>query len=60
MDKNKLSEQYRFLERWKSANARGSLEACTGFGKTTVGLLAIKEMNTNHPERTTQLLTRKP
>lgn len=56
LDKNKLSEQYRFIEKWKSFNARGSLEACVGFGKTTVGLLAIQEMNTNHPERITHVV----
>lgn len=56
LDKDKLAEQCRFIETWKKANARGSLIASTGFGKTTVGLLAIKEMNTNHPERITHVV----
>lgn len=56
LDKDKLAEQCRFIETWKKTNARGSLIASTGFGKTTVGLLAIKEMNTHHPERITHVV----
>lgn len=56
LDQNKLLEQHRFLDKWKSANARGSLVANTAFGKTTVALLAIQEMNQNHPERITHVV----
>lgn len=56
LDRNKLSEQLRFITRWKQSNARGCLEACTGYGKTTVGILAIREMNQNHPERVSHVV----
>lgn len=56
LDKNKLSEQYAFITKWKQAKAIGTLEACTGYGKTTVGILAIREMNQNHPERVSHVV----
>jgi superfamily II DNA or RNA helicase len=49
----KLARQLRFLARWKANKAQGSLEACTGFGKTYCAVLAIQDMNDRFPERTT-------
>jgi superfamily II DNA or RNA helicase len=39
----KQKAQYYALKSWKEANYKGSIFACTGFGKTRVGIVAICE-----------------
>lgn len=56
IDKHKLARQKQVIERWKKNKARGSLEAVTGFGKTFVAILVIKEMNEKRPERNTLVI----
>jgi superfamily II DNA or RNA helicase len=56
LNADKLTDQQSFLELWKNHSARGSLVATTGYGKTTVGILAIQEMNHNHPDRITHVI----
>lgn len=53
IDKNKLARQEEIISKWKANKAKGTLEACTGFGKTFVGALVIQEMNQKNPERST-------
>lgn len=53
IDKKKLKRQQQVIQRWKDNKAKGTLEAVTGFGKTFVALLIIKDMNKRRPERTT-------
>jgi len=55
-DSKKLESQLSFLNLWKANGARGSLVAVTGYGKTTVGVLAIQDMNQHHPERETHVI----
>ena len=55
-DSKKLANQRSFLNLWKANGARGSLVAVTGYGKTTVGVLAIQDMNHHHPERETHVI----
>jgi superfamily II DNA or RNA helicase len=56
LNPEKLKEQQAFFELWKSSGAKGTLVAVTGFGKTTVGLITIKDMNSRHPKRTTHVV----
>lgn len=56
LDQKKLADQREFLYSWKDSGARGSLVATTGYGKTTVGILAIQEMNQKHPDRVTHVV----
>lgn len=55
-NKEKLAEQQSIIKDWKEAGAKGTLVAVTGFGKTTVALLAIQQMNEKHPDRTTHVI----
>ena len=56
LNPEKLAEQKAFIELWKSNGAKGTLEAVTGFGKTAVALLTIKDMNERYPDRITQIV----
>ena len=53
INKEKLQRQEKVLAKWKANKCIGVLEACTGFGKTFVAVLAIKEMNQRFTQRTT-------
>ena len=37
--------QLNFVNKWKNNNYKGSLQAVTGYGKTRVSVLCIKECN---------------
>ncbi len=45
IDEKRLARQKSILRSWASNGCRGTLEACTGFGKTYTAVLAIKALN---------------
>ena len=53
IDNNRLERQKSILRDWSSAGCRGTLEACTGFGKTYTAILAIKALNAQQPGEST-------
>lgn len=53
VSQTKLKRQQEFIEKWLKNGNKGSLEASTGFGKTYVGVLIIRQMLERKPERTT-------
>lgn len=50
VDPKRLARQQEVIARWTAAGRRGTLEAVTGFGKTYVALLILKEMNEHMPD----------
>ena len=50
IDQSKLTRQQLVIRRWAENKFRGTLEAATGFGKTYVGILAIKYVAERIPE----------
>ena len=44
IDSKRLARQKSILRKWVSKGCRGTLEACTGFGKTYTAVLAISKM----------------
>lgn len=53
IDSKRLARQKNILRKWVSKGCRGTLEACTGFGKTYTAVLAISKMNEQYPDKTT-------
>ena len=53
IDEGRLARQKSILRDWSSAGCRGTLEACTGFGKTYTAVLAIKALNAQQPGEST-------
>lgn len=49
IDENRLARQKSILRSWASNSCKGTLEACTGFGKTYTAILAIKALNKQQP-----------
>jgi superfamily II DNA or RNA helicase len=49
IDEKRLARQKSILRSWASNGCRGTLEACTGFGKTYTAVLAIKALNEQQP-----------
>lgn len=45
LDKKKYAEQLNVCKQWVEKGRRGTLVAVTGFGKTTVALILIRELN---------------
>lgn len=52
IDLNKLARQKQVIKRWTDSGRRGTLEAVTGFGKTYVSLLILKDLQDNKPDGT--------
>ena len=50
VDPKRLARQQEVIARWTAAGRRGTLEAVTGFGKTYVALLILKDMHERLPE----------
>lgn len=46
----KLNRQKQVLKRWAANKCKGTLEACTGFGKTYTAVLAIQKTNEQYPD----------
>lgn len=53
INSKKLARQKSILRKWVSSDCRGTLEACTGFGKTYTAVIAIQKTNEQYPEKTT-------
>ena len=53
LDSKRLARQKSILRKWVDKDCRGTLEACTGFGKTYTAVLAISKTNEQHPDKTT-------
>lgn len=53
LDSKRLARQKSILRKWVDKGCRGTLEACTGFGKTYTAVLAISKTNEQHPDKTT-------
>jgi len=49
IDLTKHNRAIEGLNKWKAARGRGTLEYITGFGKTRVGLLLIRQVLTKYP-----------
>jgi len=56
VNEKKLARQKGFIEKWKQHKARATFEAVTGFGKTFVAILILKEMNSTRPDRTATVI----
>lgn len=52
IDSKRLARQKSILRRWVAKDCRGTLEACTGFGKTYTAVLAIQKTNEQYPDNT--------
>ena len=53
IDEKRLARQKQLLRSWAGQGCAGTLEACTGFGKTYTALLAIKALNEQQPGEST-------
>ena len=49
MQMSRDERQALVIENWKKVNCRGIIEACTGFGKTKIGLDAIERVQRKNP-----------
>ena len=52
LDSKRLARQKSILRKWVEKDCRGTLEACTGFGKTYTAVLAIQKTNEQYPNNT--------
>jgi superfamily II DNA or RNA helicase len=52
IDSKRLARQKSILRKWVSNDCRGTLEACTGFGKTYTAVIAIQKTNEQYPDKT--------
>lgn len=51
IDEKKLRRQEGIVQKWiKDTGAKGTLEACTGFGKTFTAILAVQRFQKKYPE----------
>ncbi len=53
IDFNKLNKQFEIYDAFKANGGVGIAEACTGFGKTVIAIIAIKSMNRIAPQNKT-------
>jgi superfamily II DNA or RNA helicase len=56
IDEGRLEKQRSILRTWAGNSCRGTLEACTGFGKTYTAILAIKALNMQQPGESTLVI----
>jgi len=56
INQKKLKKQKAIIADWIQAGAKGTVSAVTGFGKSFIGILIIKDMNERHPDRTTMIV----
>lgn len=56
LDEGRYERQKLIFSRWRANNARGLVKGATGFGKTFIFIMAIKNMNENYPTRTAIVL----
>jgi superfamily II DNA or RNA helicase len=51
IDPIRLARQQLAFDRWRKAKAIGCFQMVTGFGKTSIAVMAIKFMNNKHPNK---------
>lgn len=56
IDKKRLAEQEKILAKWISSKGKGTVIGPTGFGKSFIGILAVKSMNERHPFRSAVII----
>lgn len=52
LDSKRLIRQKEILKKWVNNNCKGTLEACTGFGKTYTAIIAVQKINEQYPDKT--------
>lgn len=56
LNQKKLNKQLEIIELWRQNGHKGTVQACTGFGKSYIGVLCIKRMNEIAPTQTTLII----
>ena len=56
VNEKRLARQTNILRAWSKAGCRGTLEACTGFGKTYTAIMAIRALNKQQPGEATLII----
>ena len=56
VNEKRLARQTAILRKWSAASCRGTLEACTGFGKTYTAVMAIQALNQQQPGEATLIV----
>lgn len=56
VNEKRQARQLQILRKWSKANCRGTLEACTGFGKTYTAIMAIRALNQQQPGQSTLII----
>lgn len=56
IDEGRLEKQRSILRTWSANHCAGTLQACTGFGKTYTAILAIKALNLQQPGEKTLVI----
>lgn len=51
IDSKRLARQKSILRKWVKHGCKGTLEACTGFGKTYTAVIAIQKINEQYPDK---------
>ena len=56
VDEKRLARQRDILRKWSRQGCKGTLEACTGFGKTYTAVMAIRALNEQQPGESTLII----
>ncbi len=56
IDKKRLAEQQKIVQKWVSHKGVGTVVGPTGFGKSYIGILTVQSMNNRYPDRTTIII----
>jgi len=56
VNEKRLERQTNSLRKWSNAGCKGTLEACTGFGKTYAAVMAIEALNKQQPGQSTLIV----
>ena len=56
VNEKRQARQLQILRKWSAAGCRGTLEACTGFGKTYTAIMAIQALNKQQPGQSTLIV----
>ena len=56
VNEKRQARQLQILRKWSATGCRGTLEACTGFGKTYTTIMAIQALNKQQPGQSTLIV----
>ena len=56
LDKKRLAEQRKIVQKWVDNKGIGTIVGPTGFGKSMVGIITVQSMNARHPDRNTIII----